>query len=131
MSIPEKFDLHSELAKCKTVDDLTGKNGLVQRLIGNMLEQMLQKEMDEHLGYEKHSSKGHLSGNSRNGHAKKTVKSNHGAINLQVPRDRKADFEPIAMKKPQRNISSFDDKIISMYAKGMTTRDIQSHVQEL
>nr|NGY94901.1 hypothetical protein [Neochlamydia sp. AcF84] len=99
MSIPEKFDLQSELAKCKTVDDLTGKNGLVQRLIGNMLEQMLQKEMDEHLGYEKHSSKGQQSGNSRNGHAKKTVKSNHGTISLQVPRDRKADFEPIAIKK--------------------------------
>ena len=131
MSLSQDFDLQAELAKCKTADDLTGKNGLVQRLIGNMLEQMLQKEMNEHLGYEKHSPQGHHSGNSRNGQTKKTVKSNYGEIALEVPRDRNADFEPIAVKKRQRSISSFDDKIISMYAKGMTTRDIQSHIQEL
>ncbi len=59
MSLPQNFDLQAELAKCKTADDLTGKNGLVQRLIGDILEQMLQKEMDEHLGYEKHSPEGH------------------------------------------------------------------------
>jgi putative transposase len=75
MSASNKFDLQAELAKCKTADDLTGKNGLVQRLIGDMLQQMLQKEMDEHLGYEKHSPDGRLSGNSRNGLTKKTVKS--------------------------------------------------------
>ena len=85
----------------------------------------------EHLGYEKHSPEGHHSGNSRNGRAKKTLKSNYGEIELEVPRDRNSEFEPIAVKKRQRSISSFDDKIISMYAKGMTTRDIQPHVQEL
>jgi putative transposase len=131
MSLPQNFDLKAELAKCKTADDLTGKNGLVQRLIGGMLEQMLQKEMDEHLGYEKHSPEGHHSGNSRNGHTKKTLRSNYGEVELEVPRDRNSEFEPTAVKKRQRSISSFDDKIISMYAKGMTTRDIQSHVQEL
>lgn len=131
MSLPNNFDLQAELAKCKTADDLTGKNGLIQRLIGGMLEQMLQKEMDEHLGYEKHSPEGHHSGNSRNGRTKKTLKSNYGKIELEVPRDRNSEFEPIAVKKRQRSISSFDDKIISMYAKGMTTRDIQSHIQEL
>lgn len=131
MSIPNNFDFQIELAKCKTADDLTGKNGLIQRLIGGMLEQMLQKEMDEHLGYEKHSPEGHLSGNSRNGRGKKTVKSNYGDIELEVPRDRNSEFEPVAVKKRQRSVSSFDDKIISMYAKGMTTRDIQSHIQEL
>lgn len=131
MSIPHNFDLQAELAKCKTAEDLTGKNGLIQRLIGGMLEQMLQKEMNEHLGYEKHSPDGNLSGNSRNGHSKKTLKSNYGTIELEVPRDRNSEFEPIAVKKHQRSISSFDDKIISMYAKGMTTRDIQSHVHEL
>lgn len=131
MSLPNNFDIQAELAKCKTADDLTGKNGLIQRLIGGMLEQMLQKEMDEHLGYEKHSLQGHLSGNSRNGRGKKTVKSNYGDIELEVPRDRNSEFEPIVVKKRQRTIGSFDDKIISMYAKGMTTRDIQSHIQEL
>lgn len=130
MTIPQNFDLQAELAKCKTADDLAGKNGLIQRLIGGMLEQMLQKEMDEHLGYEKHSPEGHHSGNSRNGRSKKTLRSNYGEIE-EVPRDRNSEFEPIAVKKRQRSISAFDDKIISLYAKGMTTRDIQAHVQEL
>lgn len=131
MSLPQNFDLQAELAKCKTADDLTGKNGLVQRLIGGLLEQMLQKEMDGHLGYEKYSPEGHHSGNARNGHTKKSIKSNYGEIKVEVPRDRNSEFEPVVVKKHQRSISSFDDKIISMYAKGMTTRDIQSHIQEL
>jgi transposase-like protein len=131
MTTPQEFDLKTELKKCKTADDLMGKNGLLQRLIGGILEQLLQNEMDEHLGYEKHSPEGDLSGNSRNGKTKKTVRSNYGNVDLEIPRDRNGDFEPIAVKKHQRNISSFDDKIISMYAKGMTVRDIQSHVQEL
>jgi putative transposase len=131
MSLPQNFNLEAELSKCKTADDLTGKNGLVQRLVGTMLEKLLQNEMDEHLGYEKHSPIGDNSGNSRNGRTKKTLRSNYGSIELEVPRDRNGNFEPIAVKKHQRSISSFDDKIISMYAKGMSTRDIQSHIQEL
>lgn len=131
MTLPQNFDLKAELKKCKTAEDLTGKNGLLQRLIGGMLEQLLQNEMDEHLGYEKHSLLGDNSGNSRNGKTKKTLKSHYGPIELEIPRDRNSEFEPIAVKKHQRSISSFDDKIISMYAKGMTVRDIQSHVQEL
>lgn len=131
MTLPQNFDLQTELAKCKTADDLTGKNGLIQRLVGGMLEQMLQKEMDEHLGYEKHSPEGHHSGNSRNGRSTKKLKSNYGEIEIEVPRDRNSEFDPIAVKKRQRSISDFDDKIISMYAKGMTTRDIQTHIQEL
>lgn len=131
MSTSKIEDLQAELAKCKTTEDLMGKNGLVQRLVGDMLQQMLQKEMDEHLGYEKHSPQGYNSGNSRNGHTKKNVKSNYGPIDLEVPRDRAGEFEPVVVKKHQRTISSFDDKIISMYARGMTTRDIQAHMQEL
>lgn len=131
MTNSQDFDLKAELKKCKTADDLTGKNGLLQRLVGGMLEQLLQNEMDEHLGYEKHSPIGDHSGNSRNGKSKKTLKSHYGDVELEIPRDRNGDFEPIAVKKHQRSISSFDDKIISMYAKGMTVRDIQSHVQEL
>jgi len=95
MSIPQNFDLQAELAKCKTANDLTGKNGLIQRLIGRMLEQMLQKEMDEHLGYEKHSPEGLHSGNSRNGRTKKVLKSNYGEIEVAAPRDRNSEFEPM------------------------------------
>jgi len=131
MSIPENFNLKAELAKCKTTNDLTGKNGLIQRLIGGMLEQLLENEMDDHLGYEKHSQAGCNSGNSRNGTTKKTLKSGYGPVELAIPRDRNAEFNPTIVKKHQRSISEFDDKIISMYAKGMSTRDIQSHVQEL
>ena len=71
MVISQDFDLKAELKKCKTTDDLTGKNGLLQRLVGGMLEQLLQNEMDEHLGYEKHSPEGNHSGNNRNGKTKK------------------------------------------------------------
>lgn len=131
MELTQEFDLKAELAKCKTAEDLMGKNGLLQKLIGGMLEQLLQNEMDNHLGYQKHSAIGDHSGNSRNGKTKKTVKSNYGDIELEIPRDRNGEFEPKIVKKHQRTISAFDDKIISMYAKGMTVRDIQGHVQEL
>ena len=131
MKISKDFDLKTELKKCKTADDLTGKNGLLQKLIGNMLEELLENEMNEHLGYEKNSAEGDLTGNSRNGKSRKTSKSNYGHVELEVPRDRNGEFEPIAVKKHQRSISSFDDKIISMYAKGMSVRDIQEYVQEM
>lgn len=126
-----KVDIESELAKCKTMDDLCGKDGLIQRLVGGMVEQLLEKEMDEHLGYTKHSSEGCNSGNSRNGKTSKTVQSSFGPVELKVPRDRNSEFEPQLVKKRQRTITSFDDKIISMYARGMSTRDIQAHVQEI
>lgn len=130
-SLDLKIDLNQELSKCKTMEDLCGKNGLLQRLVGNMVEHLLEKEMDEHIGYEKYSTEGHNSGNSRNGRNAKTVQTSYGPVELEVPRDRNGEFEPQVVKKRQRNISSFDDKIISMYAKGMSTRDIQSHVQEI
>jgi putative transposase len=125
------MNLDEELEKCKTMEDLTGKNGLIQKLIGGMVEKMLEKEMEEHLGYEKHSAKGDNTGNSRNGTTKKTVHSSHGSIEIEVPRDRNGEFEPQLIKKRQSHISSFDEKIISMYARGMTTRDIQGHIKEL
>jgi transposase-like protein len=130
MNIPD-FDLKTELAKCKTTSDLTGKNGLIQKLLGNMITQMLETEMDEHLGYEKHSTAGDHTGNSRNGKYTKKVRSNFGPLELEVPRDRNGEFEPLAVKKHSRNISDFDDKIISMYSKGMSVRDIQDHLKEL
>lgn len=119
------------LDKCETMEDLTGQNGLIQKLIGGMVEKMLEKEMEGHLGYEKHSVKGNNTGNNRNGKNKKLIQSTHGPIEIEVPRDRKSEFEPKLIKKRERHISSFDDKIISMYARGMTTRDIQGHIKEL
>lgn len=125
------YDLEKELDKCETMEDLTGQNGLIQKLIGGMVEKMLEKEMEGLLGYEKHSVKGNNTGNNRNGKNKKVIQSTHGPIEIEVPRDRKSEFEPKLIKKRERHISSFDDKIISMYARGMTTRDIQGHIKEL
>lgn len=125
------FEIEKELDKCETMEDLTGKNGLFQKLIGGMVEKMLEKEMEEHLGYEKHAIEGNHTGNSRNGKSTKTIQSSHGPIEIHVPRDRESEFDPKLVKKRQKHISSFDEKIISMYAKGMTTRDIQEHIKEL
>ncbi|MDJ0652100.1 MAG: transposase, partial [Simkaniaceae bacterium] len=101
------------------------------KLVGGMVEKLLEKEMEDHLGYEKHSSKGNLSGNSRNGKTKKTVHGSQGDLAIEVPRDRNGEFEPKLIKKRETHISSFDNKIISMYARGMTTRDIQSPIKEI
>lgn len=125
------MDIEKELDSCQSIDDLMGKNGLVQRLIGSMLEKMLEKELENHLGYSKHNPKGYHSGNNRNGKGTKTVHSNYGSIDINVPRDRNGSFEPQLIKKRETRISDFDNKIISMYARGMTTRDIEAHVEEI
>jgi transposase-like protein len=91
---------------------------------------MLDAELTEHLGYEKYSPAGRNSGNSRNGKTHKTLKNDNGEIDITVPRDREGSFDPVIVKKYERTLGPIEDKIISMYAKGMTTRDIQSHVQE-
>jgi transposase-like protein len=124
------INLQEELAKCRTMEDLTGKNGLFKRLLKDATEQMLEAEMSEHLGYEKHAAEGRNSGNSRNGHTGKTVHTDFGEVPLETPRDRQGTFEPQLVKKGQTDITDFDEKIISMYAKGMTTRDIQEHVKD-
>ncbi len=125
------LDLNEELKNCKSIEDLTGPNGLIKRLLGGMIEKMLEAEMEDHLGYDKHNSKGIGTGNSRNGKTSKTVLSSQGPLNIQVPRDRNGEFSPVVVKKREKDISSFDDKIISMYAKGMSVRDIQSHVEDI
>lgn len=124
-------NIQEDLKKCRTIEDLMGKNGILKRLSKQMIEEMLEIEMNEHLGYEKHSSDGINSGNSRNGKSPKTVKSTFGEMDINTPRDRNGEFDPIIVKKRQTDISSFDEKIISMYGKGMTTRDIQNHIKDI
>lgn len=123
--------LKADLANAKTYDDLMGKNGAIKNLIAKTIETMLEEELSEHLGYEKYSSLGRNSGNSRNGKTKKTIKNENGQIEISVPRDRNSEFDPIIVKKYERTIGPIEDKIISMYAKGMTTRDIRSHIEEI
>jgi transposase-like protein len=122
------FNVQEELAKCKDFQEI---NGLLKRMLKEATEQILDAEMDAHLGYEKHSAEGKNSGNSRNGRSKKNVSSDLGEFELETPRDRNGEFDPKLVKKRQTDISEIDEKIISMYAKGMTTRDIQAHFKEI
>lgn len=124
------FNVQEEISKCKTMEDIAGKNGLLKRMLKEMTEQILEAEMSDHLGYDKHSSAGKNSGNTRNGRTSKAVHSDFGELELETPRDRNSTFEPELVKKRQTDITNFDEKIISMYAKGMTTRDIQEHVAD-
>ena len=110
----------------KTVQDL---QEALKDLLGDTMEQMLKAELDEHLDYEYGEKP--LSLNTRNGSSKKTVKSSYGNIDLNIPRDREGSFEPQALKKYQKDISNIENQIISMYAKGMTTRDISTHIKEI
>jgi transposase-like protein len=124
------FDVQEELGKCKTLEDISGKNDLLKRMLKDMTEQILEAEMTDHLGYEKSSIEGSNSGNSRNGKTAKNVRSDFGNFHLETPRDRNSTFEPAIVKKRQNDISDLDEKIISMYAKGMTVRDIQEHIKD-
>ena len=110
----------------ETVQDL---QEALKALLGDTMEQMLKAELDEHLDYEYGEKP--LSLNTRNGSSKKTVKSSYGNIDLNIPRDREGSFEPQALKKYQKDISNIENQIISMYAKGMTTRDISTHIKEI
>jgi len=120
-----------DLEKAKSYKDLMGKDGAIKKLLKTSLENMLESELSEHLGYEKHSPYGIHSGNNRNGKTQKTIKTDEGKIELTIPRDRNSTFDPVVVKKYEKTLGPIEDKIISMYAKGMTTRDIQSHVEEI
>ena len=115
----------------KKPEDLIGENGLLKQLTKRLLERAMQAEITDHLGYEKHAPTGNNSGNSRNGGYKKTITGEFGNLYVSVPRDRNSTFEPIIIPKGESRFTGFDDKIISMYSLGLTTRDIQSHLEEI
>ena len=112
-------------------EDLLGDQGILQQLTKSLVERALEGEMTHHLGYRKHDLTGNNSGNSRNGTSPKTIKSKRGQTDIDVPRDRNGTFEPQLIKKNQTRFDGFDEKIISLYARGMTTREIQGHLQEI
>ena len=114
-----------------TPEQITGSNGLIQQLTKRVVETAMNAEMTEHLGYEPHERKDAPSGNSRNGRSTKKVITNNGEVEIAIPRDRNGEFEPQLLKKHQKRFDLFDDKIISMYARGMTTRDIQGHLHDI
>jgi len=114
--------------KLKTTEDA---ENLVKELFGDIIKEMLETELEEELGYSKHDYRNKETDNSRNGYSKKTVNTSYGKIELSIPRDRKGEFEPIVVKKHQRSIASIEDQILSMYARGMTYRDIQAHLKDI
>jgi len=125
-----KPELIEELMKLtKSPADLFGPEGLFRRLKGALMERMLEAEMTEHLGFERNA--GRHTGNSRNGHSIKTVKTESGPVEIRVPRDRAGTFEPQLVSKHQRRLEGFDEKVLALYASGMSTREIQSHLEEL
>lgn len=128
---PEKKELLKNLREKydpQTADDV---QAMLRDLLGDMLQEMLETEMDDHLGYTKYDYKNKNTDDSRNGYSPKTVVSSVGEIDLDIPRDRKSTFEPQVVEKHQTDISNIEDQVLSMYAKGMTTRDISSHLKEV
>jgi putative transposase len=111
--------------------ELLGPDGLLSQVTRAVLERALAEEMTGHLGYEKHDPAGRGSGNSRNGTTGKTVLTDVGAVDLAVPRDRNGSFEPQIVRKGQTRLDGFNDRIIALYARGMTTRDIRAHLREM
>jgi putative transposase len=115
----------------KSPEDLLGPGGLLKQLTGALVERAMETEMTDHLGYEKHDIAGRGSGNSRNGASSKTLRTDRGPMPVSVPRDRDGSFEPKIVGKHQRHFDGFDDKILSMYAGGMSVREIQGHLGEI
>jgi putative transposase len=119
------------LKNYKKPADLIGENGLLKQLTKQLLERAMAAEMTEHVGYEKHDAAGHNSGNSRNGKSAKTIKGTFGELALETPRDRNGSFEPQIIEKHQTRFTGFDANIISLYARGLSTREIQQHLEEI
>ncbi len=115
----------------KKPEELIGENGLLNQLTKAVLERALQAEMSVHLGHEKHGSVTNRGGNTRNGKSIKTIKGEFGKLPIEIPRDRESSFDPIIIPKGQTRFAGFDDKIISLYARGMTTRDIEGHLKDM
>ena len=129
MDEKEMRALAAQLAKnLKTEKDLSDFSRQLKKMT---VEAALGAEMEDHLGYTKHSPEGHHTGNSRNGYSAKTLKGNHGEVGIEVPRDRNGSFEPQLIRKGQTRLTEFDDQILSLYAKGMTTRDIVDTFKEM
>jgi putative transposase len=119
------------LASCSSPSELLADNGLFKQLKKQLLERLLSTELSDHLGYEKGDASGRKCGNSRNGHSAKTLLSDDGPLPLSIPRDRNGTFEPKIVPKGVRRLEGFDERIISLYARGMSVREIQGHLREM
>lgn len=129
--MPSAEEVQAELAKVQSMDDFFGKDGVFAKLFASTLEQMLEGELTEHLGYEPYEAAGRNSGNNRNGRYTKKVRTSAGETNVQVPRDRNGEFEPQILARYAGNTNELEEKILAMYAQGLSTRDIAGTLAEL
>ena len=129
--MPDAKTVAEELGKAQTMDDFFGKDGIFAKLFAGTLEQMMEAELTDHLGYEPYEAKGRNSGNSRNGYYSKKVRTSEGETEVRVPRDRQGDYEPQILRKYASNTNELEEKIIGLYAKGMSNRDIQDTLHDL
>ncbi|WP_028559649.1 IS256 family transposase, partial [Paenibacillus pinihumi] len=130
MGLWSKEQLRAFIRENKLVTAQDAQNAL-KDLFAETIQEMLEAELDTHLGYEKHDVKNKQTTNSRNGKSKKTIASEYGEQEIVVPRDRQGEFEPVVVKKHQSNVTGIEDQIIALYAKGVSTREIQDHLQHL
>lgn len=130
LNIPQ-IDLNEELSKCRNMEDLVGKNGLMQRLFGNIIQQFLEAEMEEHLGRDRYERNEIEDKNYRNGYSSKNIKTSFGEVPVNIPRDRNADFNPRIIRKYETVCNELDKKVIGLYARGMSVDDIKSEIDEL
>lgn len=125
-------NLDAEIANITDIKELLGSEGLVKRLVKQTVERLLEAEMSNHLGYEKHNNSGDKNGNSRNGYSQKKLRGEHGEMDIEIPRDRNSEFEPKVIPKYSHDIDdAFDSKVISMYGFGMSVADINKHLNGL
>ena len=134
LSNAQKAELKQEwvdelVSGCRTEADLFGPDGVFTRLKGAVMSRLLEAEMTHHLGHERQQPR--RGSNARNGHSSKTVHTENGSVLVHVPRDREGSFEPQLIGKHQRRLEGFDEKVLALYARGMTTRDISAHLREL
>lgn len=130
MGLWTKEQLRTFMKENKLVTAQDAQNAL-KDLFAETIQEMLEAELDTHLGYEKHDIQAKATPNSRNGKSKKTIVSEYGEQDIQVPRDRLGEFEPVVVQKHQKNVTGIEEQIIALYAKGVSTRDIQDHLQNL
>jgi putative transposase len=128
--LPSVERIQQELARAKSIDDFFGKEGIFARLFADTLEQMLEAELTAHLGYPRHAPEGHNSGNSRNGKRTRQLRTSTGDTTIQVPRDRNSTFQSPLLDAYQTSSNELEEKIIGLYAKGMSARDIQDTLQQ-
>lgn len=129
--MPTAEKVSAELATARSMDDFFGREGIFAKLFAKTLEEMLEAELTEHLGYERHEGRGRNSGNNRNGSYQKKIRTSSGQTVINVPRDRNGTYAPQVVQKYSANTNELEEKILGLYAKGVSTRDIEETLNEL